>query len=378
LLFWHTPRACAGDGEDAAIADAKKRQAIAEAEAAEAKARLGAITAATPKGTATVDGLSVEGKIRAYRAAATAADEITKDVLSAKPTAIVFFSAKEIADITTYRAFLRQADLVQSLALPLVLPPLFADQPSGTSCVPPPRVATKAIPPLVGIDAALQVLSLFKADRSIKGADVTLDEFAVAALVAERLIDKVTVVYPPSYYPSAFQQGATPELDKRFNALTALLQAHIKFSLQISARRQEVAALAETAEARKDPVCKQRYVEDLAALDLVQARVKAIAVALDQLFANFVKADAQTGLTLLQTLAAAEQLATQFKSAHVLQLRAVAAGGATMTKTNIFRTRILFSGGAVIAYMLFADTGAIVKAGTVPVYGGVVPETEMK
>jgi len=388
-----TPAADDATNSDPEIAAAKRAQALAEAKAAtakaeadlakaeadKAKAMLGEITQTTPKGTATAEGLSVEGKIRAYRAAETAATAIAEAVLKKSPQKVVVFSAKEMNDITFWQSFLQQATVLQNQLAAPTLPPLFADNPG--QCAPPKTArgvppAVRTVPPLMAIDAALQLLSLFKVDRTVKGADVTLDDFAIAALVGGKLAAaKISVAYPPSYYPGAFAPSSAPRTTQALATLTQRRQTLIDFSTNIDTKKQQI---AQRSTQEQQQACKDRYAEDIALLDNLQTRVKTSIGLLDAFFAGILKADAQSGVTLLQTLIAAEQLSTTFQSAHTLQLKPVAAGGATMTTTNIFGSKISFSGGVVISYMLFDSAGVLVDAATVPQYGGFVDEKEMQ
>ena len=162
---------------------AQAKQATAEAESAMYKAQIGQISATLPTGKTTATNLNIEGTILAYQAADTATNLIAKAVIDAKTNKVVFFSTKEITNMARYQAFLAQAELLQSRIPNLTkMPTLLTDVP----CKLPPE-DKKAAPPLLVIDTALQILALFKVDRTISGHDVTLDEFAVYALVAAKL-----------------------------------------------------------------------------------------------------------------------------------------------------------------------------------------------
>ena len=62
----------------------------------------------------------------------------------------------------------------------------------------------------------------------------------------------------------------------------------------------------------------------------------------------------------------------------MLQLRPVAAGGTTLTKTGLFSTNFYASGSAVVAYMLTNDQGKVITSGVVGQYGGNVKLDDLR
>ena len=371
---------------------AQARQATAEAQLATEKAKLGSISTPLPGGTVTATTLVIEGDILAYRAADSAAQKIVDAVIrtcpvggtltgglaciAGKPTPekVVIFSNKELNGLLVYQAFQAQSAVLLAQVSTLTnqpIPPLLSDK-TPLICTSTPA---KLIPPLLAVDVALQLAGLFKTDTTITGASVTLDDFAVASLVAEKLTEKgVLVAYPPSYYP---------------NALTSIppaLQIYVTFK-KIVASQLDLAAAATvidlkkadiTARAAKEPKCKDIFAADSATLDARKAQVAATQTAVSQVVTALTATDAQSGLSQIQTLALAEQLAEQFGGASILQLKSIAAGGDTKTKKNILYTSLSFGGGAILAYMMINPTGTIEHSGTVPVYGGFVDASDMK
>lgn len=205
-----SPTAMAADSTDPAVLAAQQAQAIAEArkaaaeaDLATAKARLGEVTQPLPTGAGTATNLNIEGKLLAYRAADKAADQIAAAIRAAlaaqTPPRLVFLSVKEVANISLLQAFNQQASLlleqVSQLEIPKDIPRL---------CPKPGAVFQPQVtfPPGVAIDAALTLLRLFKTDRTLVGEDVTLDDFAILALLVSKL-GGIEVVYPPSYFPDA-------------------------------------------------------------------------------------------------------------------------------------------------------------------------------
>jgi len=145
----------------------------------------------------------------------------------------------------------------------------------------------------------------------------------------------------------------------------------------VGTRRDAINKLAKTKGISTS--CKDLFNADLKTLGKYEAAAKALKTTVDQELTALMKVDDKTGTTALQALVAAENLATHFKvTPYVLQLKAVAAGGATMTKTNLFTTHFYFSGGAVVSYLLVnGDSGDVVLAGTLPAYGGFIKADQL-
>jgi len=370
--------------DDPKVVEAQKRQALAEAEKARAeaerdayKAKIGEIsTDKLPKGTITAEKLEIEGRILAYRSADNSTTAIVTSVGSVvpKPGKVVLFSSKELNGLMTYQAFSAQTNLlIARVPLLTTMPPLLTDH-LTKPCSTTPR---KFVPPLLAVDTALQVLALFKVDTSIAGAEVTLDDFAIYAMIASKLrASSIDVVYLPSYYPNVF--GPPPPALKIYKLFGDLNQKQFDlgdFSATIDQRKAD---LAKRQTAETDNACKALYQVDLDALAARQTEVKETQTLLGQIIAGLTKPDDQTGLNLIHTFATAEQLATAFPSAYLLQVKPIAAGGSTKTTTNILGSKLSFSGGSIISFMLFDTSGAVVAAGTSPLYGGYVRDKKMK
>jgi hypothetical protein len=393
LLFLSSVAICRSDDQakDPALVRAQNDKDIAEAEAARYKAELGQITATLPKGTTSAQGLNIEGTIIAYRAARDAAEKIATDAQNKKATTIVFFSSKELNGQLVLKSFLLQTEILDGrikneLSRPLTLLTRESgnlakcDKPGASKKVAQDEIEkTKkriGIPPLLVIDTALQVLSLFKVDRTVTGHDITLDDFAIYTLVANSLISKnIPVVYPACYYPSESNWSST-EAYKRFTLLLENSKALDKAAYDVGKTKTE---LLQSAEQVKSNACKSAlYAHDVAVVDDRLSLIKTVQSIVGQIIAGLTKSDDQSGLTLIQTLMTAGQLSTRLKSAHLLQVKPISAGGSTLTTTNVFGSKLSFSGGVVISYMLFDDEGKLVSADSIPVYGGYFPAHKMK
>lgn len=65
-------------------------------------------------------------------------------------------------------------------------------------------------------------------------------------------------------------------------------------------------------------------------------------------------------------------LSDDLKRWKVLYLKALESGGSLITKTNVFGSKVYFSGGAVATYALFDLEGPLRCSGNVFDYGGFV------
>lgn len=363
---------------DPRVEEAKRKQEIAEANKATAEAQRDTYKAIVgelnkddlPKGTVSVDKAEIEAKILAYKSADKAATSITDGIskLTPAPTKIVVFTGKEINNIAAYKAFKKQADLLNTrLATLKNLPPLLSD-PLPKPCKAPQKTF---VAPLLAVETALQVLALFKKDTSFTGHDVTLDDFAVYTMVLSKLSAKgIEVIYPPMYYPGLFEDPANQlQIYKTFENLS---QSQFDLEDKLKEIGEIKERLSKLAEAEADNICKHYYTTDLETMNRRETQIKEVQTFLGQIITALMKPDEQTGLSVLQQYATAERLTTDFKSAYLLQIKPIAAGGTARIKTTFFGSRLSFGGGSIISYMLTNGDGKFITAGTVQNYGGYV------
>lgn len=396
------PSAYAQSADDVAaaqrqVAMAQARRDIEQANAEEARAKLGTLdTSVLPKGTGETTSLNVEAKILAYQSVNTVATKIAAKVaaLSPKPSAIVIYSDKEIGAVQQFRSFQQQAAVFHKAVansagtgtsgIP-ALPKLESDSTCASLTPSAPAVAAEeaggGIAPLTVVGTALQLLSIFKTDKKLTGIDVDIADFALATDVAGKLIEQqIAVVYPPTFFLRAFsvKPGApTSVVLSEYDVLGADSTNLEAFLGLITARRDTINELAAGKVASAS--CKNIFARDIAKLSHYESVAKALKAAGDQQLTSLIKIDDKTGITSLQALVAAETFATHFNAApFVLQLKPIAAGGATLTQTNLFTTHFYFSGGAVVSFLLLdTASGNVVLAGTIPAYGGFVEASQL-
>jgi hypothetical protein len=367
------------DKPDPKVEEAQRKQAIAEANKATAEAQRDTYKAIVgelntdnlPKGTVSVDKTEIESKILAYRSANETATKISETIstLNPKPEKIVILTNKEINNVAAYNAFKSQVNLLNNrINLLKNLPPLLSDN-LQKPCKAPQKFP---VPPLLAAETALQVLALFKKDTSFAGTEVTLDDFAVYTMILSKLNEKgiKQVIYPPMFYPNLFVDPDTqPQIYKTFETLS---QSQFSLEEKLNEISEKKEKLAELTKAETDDNCKKSYASDLATISQRETQIKDVQTFLAQIITALTKPDEQTGLSLLHQYATAERLTNDFKSAHLLQVKPIAAGGTARVKTTIFGSRLSFGGGAILSYMLTDGDGKFIKAGTVPHYGGYI------
>jgi hypothetical protein len=224
------------------------------------------------------------------------------------------------------------------------------------------------------------VLSLFKSDKKVTGIDFEVDQFALAMSVLSHLRRApggLSVGYPASVLPGVLAAGASGNVftaSPVLKELNGLVDGQVALDtvLRLIGPRRD--ALRQLAQGRAaSALCKAMWARDTAQLDRLEGAVAVLKAASGQLTAALSRVDETTGASALQALVMAETLATRFAGAQVLQLKPVAAGGATLAKTNLFTTSFYFSGGAIVSYLLYdGSSGNVVLAGTMPYYAGFI------
>lgn len=365
------------------LEEAQKKQAIAEAEKATAeaerdafKAKLGELsTDKVEKSTITTDKLVIEGKLLAYESAEAAAKAIVKGIyVSAKAKGKLVIATEQLNDIVLYRAFMTQIELMLNNLTPLMTMPKLLTEPLPSPC--PPQIdKSRFVPPLAVATVALQLISLLKVDTTVKGIETSINEFGLAALIAAELISKeIDVAYPSRFYTAAFAPIQNPTIVARINELSTKKFNLDRFLDLVIKKKGELKTLATTSSNE----CKKLYSEDIETLEKLETAIKSTITNLQGVLDQFMKVGNTTGVTLLHQLSSAEVLQKNYQGATILEVKPVEAGGAFMTKAGIFGTSLRFSGGVVIAYMLFdGENGKILASGLISRYSGYIKDSDI-
>ena len=377
-----TPEEVDAAKRDKELAEYKRDRDKADAEAA--KARLGSIDSSRlSKAEGEATNTRLEGKILAYDAIGRIAGRIADDVAPAlQGRTVVIHSDKELNAILQQRAFATNLKNLNQQMTSYLLPPLPSDRPD---CADVDTAGGGGLGPLGSIDVALQVLQLFRSDKKLEGAEFTADEFAVAMAVLPQLRARgvAKVVYPSTYLAGAFA-GDGGDLFARSDTvkqLNTLGDNMVRMDGWLAKVAEKKALIAKRSEDRSTlpKACATVFPQDLAILDFHDARIKGMKARGDRFIAAATTVDEKSGASLLQLLASSEKMAADHRGAYVLQLKSIAAGGNTYTKSNAFSTNFRFSGGAIVSYLLVdGDTGTVAASGTFPEYGGYVKSDDMQ
>jgi hypothetical protein len=324
--------------------------------------------------------LNVEGALLAYdavdRIATVVADAVVRHLSSTsvplETASIAVIGPSDLNALQQLGPFKAAATTLAQAMAGLRVPELAADQPQCR------ELATLGggLPPLDGIQMALEFAQLFKVDRKFEGASVAVDEFALASTVLRKLRSRNVkhMFYSPADPGDALNPGAFA--NSEVLKLLALLREGMRQvdaqTAEIAQRRDRMAA-READKAKLAPACGAAFTNARRFYAAQEAHAKVLRDGAEKLIVSVTTADATTGATVLQSLVRAESLQRKMQGARILQLKPVVGGGTTYTRTNLFFTRIGVGGGAVVSYMLVGGkNGELELSDTVSEYGGFV------
>jgi hypothetical protein len=312
-----------------------------------------------PKGDTNPTGLSIEGEVIAYATVDTIAGRIATSFKSGTPvppsgSTIAMFSEPELKMLSEWRAVGAQVGMLEDRKL------LDAEPPDPGSCKPSPAVSAMGAPPLAVANVLVQAFSLFRVDRTITGTVVELDEFAVTAQVANKLLAAgYKVVYLPSVYDLTSNGAFTDiEIYKRLKKLKDDMTVEIA---RTQARRAKIDACPK-------PLAAPLQNWSATSATFLENR-KALLAVVTSMMDEITKPDA-TGVTRIQAYQRASHIAKLTQGAWLLQIKPIAAAGNVLVSKNILFSKLRFGGGSVISYMLFQPDGQLAKSGTPAAYEG--------
>jgi len=364
-------------------ASAEARKSIAEAQAAEAKAKLGTLDTSTlTKPTGTAKTLNVEGNILAYSAAGRIAQKIADAVAppataaSNAMTPIVILGEKEVGALQQAHSFAQGVNRVKVAMDKFAVPKLAADDKQCAETA----SGGAGIGVLGSLDVALQIAQLFKVDKSFEGNDITLDEFALSAQVANRLRTNgvAKVVYGPLYVAGTLGGATDSSIAK---ALDDLGDAQISTDIRLAEIDRRLGMLQARQDAAKDKLtdaCQKAFDDARRIYAGLQTFGKSLKDRADKFQVAATTVDEKTGTTLLQSLVTADRMSSNLANARILRLKPVSGGGTVYIRTTFFSTHVGVGGGAVVAFLLLdGGTGAVLAGDTVADYGGFAEPQEL-
>jgi hypothetical protein len=305
------------------------------------------------EGTTKLEGDPIECQILAYQQVNKLATEIGTAIMAiaVKPTKIVIYSESEINLVLGLKAFKAQLTLAKDR-----------------------------------LKAEIE-----NAKTAITTADLTIPDVSLAAAVAAALIKQspsLPVYHSSIIPPDLLKDSATllatlsslsdlrSELDESQHGL-ARMQAKLK--AKIDKLTTKIAAdVAANKDTSKDQASLDREQGAHDLLSAATARAQASAASYDAFALALLKADETTGSNGLARILRAEKLAAAAAGAHWLVLKVAAAGGGYKTKHWLWwpTTKVVYSGGAIVQFMLFNDSGKIDAAGVLPKYSGFIKVTD--
>jgi hypothetical protein len=311
----------------------------------------------TPKtaalsGDATVsDNATLESELMAYQSMSVIAREIGSKVRN-KARNVVIYNANDSRAIQFYstvksqlvqleqgyKDYLREPDTQNAEAIPAL-----------TALMAPQAAASV-------LGSVADLIAMFNTNVDIKGASFTFEEVSlVSQLIPELSGTGRRVVYPSLYTPDMLSEVVTdiPEILTLFSNV-----------FKQKATAEDIVAAYEAkeeADKLKDPY-RHRI-----------ARLKALNEAFAAYVATLSALDNESGTTPMASLIKAEKLTKILvqPDAAMLYVKVLRAGGNNRITKNLFKgTKITHSGGTVVSYILFDNTGAAVLANTLYNYDG--------
>ena len=352
------------------------------------------------EGTVKIDGdHPVESQILAYHALNRLARKIAEVVAGFKPQRILIHSEADINSLMSFQSFVGQMSLIgdELNGVNEDAKSALEDAEQILSGAPTPGedavVSLSLAPVVVGaaLRSAIDLLSLFRVDVSLKSKDLTINDLALVAAVSGRLVGSGVTVFNPSLIPPRLfakesqVRGSLRELDTLSGGLDETRRAVEVFQEKVKAAITELSnklTLAATAspspdtESLKQAIDIRQRVSDR--LAVITARLNATATAFNTFREALLKTDDAAGLNTLARLLRSEKLSgAAGEDSHLLVLKVAAAGGGVKTKQSKFSSgTVMYSGGAIVEYLLFAPDGSTAAAGTLPAYTGFIEVNE--
>lgn len=212
-----TPTNTPAQPDSLELAALKNQTAILEEERKQAEARQKLVSATFPssdvkplEGAVKVDGdHPVESQVLAYHALNRLAQKIADIVAGKKPSRVLIHSDADINSLMSFQSFVEQMSLIRAelTGVNETATSALEDAKLTLSGAPMPAaegaLALGFAPLVVGaaLRSAIDLLSLFRVDVSLKSKDLTINDLALVAAVSGHLVEKKIPVFNPSLMP---------------------------------------------------------------------------------------------------------------------------------------------------------------------------------
>jgi hypothetical protein len=374
-----------------ALADAKK--ALSDAELSAFKAALGEVPSSGITGAVDLKG-DQAGKLEATLLAMTAVSKagytiawrISQILETGKIAVLSASDALGFSNMILYDAEREVVRAALDNAIKAVPPP------------PGPELEALVAPPLAvagyALDAAGKLLSFFKSDYSVQGFMLTVEDAAAIDATAGELAAlrvaqasptgsgtptaskasasaKYSVTTPMTYDPKPLENSAKFFVDD----IIGLSKLAEEVKKRLDHQNNEIQKRS-TAPPKETPAGKKEREAQLAKHNQAAGALKASLTLLDNWYTRLSAPDSK-GVAALVHVAREKSIAQQAKEGHLLLLKVQTAGGASLTKKNLWTALggmpMYHMGGAAVSYRLLnGKDGTVVAAGVVPVHGGFV------
>jgi hypothetical protein len=310
------------------------------------------------------DNVQIEANIMAMRAMTNIAKQISDQIKTGNKDLkkIIIYNQQDANSLLAYKVFMTQLTLLVLQYQQEIEGKL--EMPSGVFDRGMQGLSTPLTPGLAlgmgtsTVKSVIDLVSLFRTDTDIKGKEITIDESALVAELANELKSNSQIqVYHPLLYPIDVNPEEPSEL-----LLLPMTLNYLKSKAE--------AKIAE----HQDKISIKDQAKDKSAIDELQrkiAHLQALNGGVDKIIDNLMKVDETTGLNALTSLVRASNLNGLLEEGdgYILYLKIQKAGGNNKTTKNLFTgSKLYHSGGSIISYMLFDADGSIKLSKTIPYY----------
>jgi hypothetical protein len=309
------------------------------------KAYLPTASATPLTGSATLDSNAVmESHFIAYKSMSEVAKYMGTKVTGFKT--LVVYNDRDVSGLQHYATVIAQLENLQKYYSELLKKPSPQNPEAATAALLAPELATTML------KSVADVLAMFRTNTDIKGVSITIEEAAFVSQLKQHLTG-VTLMYPGLYPPNLLVAAST-DSDSLMKMISNIFEQKVK--------ADEIIKDYEASTDKKAHPYRDRV-----------TRFKAMNDQFDKFVAALTALDATTGASPMTNLVRAEKLHKTLKKGDsgMLYVKVMKAGGNNKITQNLFKgTKISHSGGVVVSYIIFNNSGEVALADTLYNYDG--------
>jgi hypothetical protein len=413
-------------------AEAEARKAIAEAKAAELKARFPKANSTPLEGKTTAEDAPIEETLVGYVSVGAAADKIAQSLYRNQPgiKKIAVYNDADVKLLVTYSASIKRVQTFKQRYLDLIakqkqalrdtdhpMPPLRCNDNKGAPAV--NDIGGAGLGAVLGAGTSViggftDLLSFLRTDVEIKGSTFDVAESVIVSEVFRALRVSYARQGIELYYPGEFPPNFDPMKDSpMLNEIEGVYRSKdeaddlaARINARIAQRNKRIADLdicigvtntkigevtgnASLSEGEKAAQIAQLKLDisqfqhdkepvqnDISTLQQALRSQPNLNAQLELLVKDMVKVDDKTGINPLTAFIQSENLQMLMKDdqSYWLKLKVVKAGGNTRIKRNLivdvftFGNRISYNGASTIEYHLYDNKGRSIASDTITKY----------